>query len=161
MNCSSYFISHKTSRSGSSGNCNEPVICYSSARMATGWSSHCPTCVLYDIGVPIPWQTIFFYYQRPLAPPSPFTLFAGRCLQGRKGRKSSLSSREIAGKTYTFWFDWGPAGERPEVGIRSSSTKLSLSLSLHRKWRASSLPLYVREIDTSGCGRLFGSADFV
>ena len=68
------------------------------------------------------------------------------------------SSREIAGKTHTFWFDWGPAGERPEVGIQSSSTKLS---HIHRKWRASSLPLYVREIDTSGGGRIFGSTDFV
>ena len=68
------------------------------------------------------------------------------------------TSREIAGKTRTFWFDWRPAGERPEVGIRSSSTKLS---HIHRKWRASSLPLYVREIDTSGGGRIFGSTDFV
>ena len=74
------------------------------------------------------------------------------------GGTSSTASREIAGKTHTFWFDWGPAGERPEVGIQSSSTKLS---HIHRKWRASSLPLYVREIDTSGGGRIFGSTDFI
>ena len=58
-----------------------------------------------------------------------------------------LTSREIAGKTHTFGFDWGPAGERPEAGIRSSCTALS---PIYRKWRGPSLQLYVREIDTSG-----------
>ena len=27
------------------------------------------------------------------------------------------TSREIAGKTHTFWFDWGPAGERRRSGF--------------------------------------------
>ena len=61
-------------------------------------------------------------------------------------KNKNVPSREIAGKTHTFWFDWGPAGERPEAGIRSSCTAL---FPIHRKWRRPSLQLYVREIDTS------------
>ena len=68
------------------------------------------------------------------------------------------TSREIAGKTHTFRFDWGPAGERLAVGIRSSCTGLS---HIHRKWHAPSLQLYVREIDTSWGTRLLASTDFV
>ena len=33
------------------------------------------------------------------------------------------SLREIGGKTHTFWFDWGPAGEPVVVGVRSLAQK--------------------------------------
>ena len=35
----------------------------------------------------------------------------------------SWSLREIGGKTHTFWFDWGPAGEPVVVGVRSLAQK--------------------------------------
>ena len=68
------------------------------------------------------------------------------------------TSREIAGKTHTCWFDWGRAGERAEVGIRSSCTELS---PIRRKRGDPSLLLCVREIDTSGGGRFLLSSVFV
>ena len=70
----------------------------------------------------------------------------------------SQPSREIAGKTHTCWFDWGRAGERAEVGIRSSCTELS---PICRKQGDPSLLLCVREIDTSGGGRFLLSSVFV
>ena len=35
----------------------------------------------------------------------------------------SCALREIGGKTHTFWFDWGPAGEPVVVGVRSLAQK--------------------------------------
>ena len=47
-------------------------------------------------------------------------------------------SREIAGKTHTFWFDCGRTSKQAEVGIRSSCTEL---YHIHRERRDPSLLL--------------------
>ena len=77
---------------------------------------------------------------------------------GEEGRFDS-ALREIGGKTHTFWFDWGPAGEPVVVRVRSLAQK-PLPYKVN-KWRFRSDCLLPSEIGTSWCGRILHSMAFV